>query len=157
MPSGDAFEVQSAMKTIEIDWVEEWLADQERRASAPRRAVVPHTPGDAAKVEEMFDMLDPVKKPTVVKAGPVAASDPALSFEDVLDEPPVSAAVEDVVERPIVDRTMDDTFDEPMDDAEGGSADRALSSVEDLYEAFKRLEQQLDTISDSLQTYSQHP
>lgn len=37
------------------------------------------------------------------------------------------------------------------------SADRALRSVEDLYEAFKRLEQQLGTISDSLQTYNQRP
>jgi hypothetical protein len=32
-----------------------------------------------------------------------------------------------------------------------------LSNVEELYEAFKRLEQQLGSITDSLQTYNPHP
>lgn len=206
-----------SLKPVSVDRVAEWLASQDRPTGAPRLAVTPHSAIEAAKVEEMFDMLDPVKKsdmspvPTVpvretahdendffaffakVDADPkaaapiapvapiapsaaiaaVAPSDP-LSFEDVLDEPQIPVVVQQtvvevpqvipevpqvVVEVPQV--VVEDLIEEPVSDSvnemAADSSQDPLTSMDDLYEAFKRLEQQLDTISDSLQTYNQHP
>ena len=132
------------MKSIEIDWVEEWLADQERRAGASHEAVVPQIPATVEKVEEMFDMLDPAKRSDQSPAPvPQAASnddDVHSFFSEIAAEPKTAAPV-----APIAPEALEE------------SSDDALSSVDDLYEAFKRLEQQLDTISESLQTYTQHP
>ena len=193
-----------SLKPVSVDRVAEWLASQERSTGAPRLAVTPHCAIEAAKVEEMFDMLDPVKKSDmspvatvpvretahdendffaffakidgepkaaapiapIAPSAAVAPSDP-LSFEDVLDEPQIPVVVQQtVVEGPQVipevpQVVVEDVIEETVDDSvHGMAADPAqdpLTSMDDLYEAFKRLEQQLDTISDSLQTYNQHP
>lgn len=170
-----------SLKPVSVDRVAEWLASQERPTGAPRLAVAPPSASDAEKVEEMFDMLDPVKKsdmspaPAPVRepahdehdfyaffseieeAKPIApiapvapaAPDDPLSFEDVLCEPQAPIAVQQAV--------VEDVVEEPVEEAAVDSPDDPLASMDDLYDAFKRLEQQLDTISDSLQTYNQHP
>lgn len=192
-----------SLKPVSVDRVAEWLASQERPTGAPRLAVAPHSSVEAEKVEEMFDMLDPVEsnmapaaatvsmreraddehdfyaffsdieeaKPvtapiasafappsqTAMADKPVAPSDP-LSFEDVLSEPQVPIVVQQaVVEDVIVEAVIDEPADEAVEEMAVESPDDPLTSMEDLYEAFKRLEQQLDTISDSLQTYNPHP
>jgi hypothetical protein len=88
----------------------------------------------------MFDMLDPISP---VKTARITAQKEADDFYAFFGEEdlqlPIAAAV----------------YVSPSDLE--ASSESALSSVEELYEAFKRLEQQLGTITDSLQTYSPHP
>lgn len=195
-----------SLKPVSVDRVAEWLASQERPTGAPRLAVTAHSSADAEKIEEMFDMLDPVKKSGMSPApaaerepardkgdfyaffaeienakpsasafapvapsasasappsqlatadrpiGPVTPSNP-LSFEDVLDEPEMPV----VVQQPVVEAVIEEPVDDSVEDVAVGSSEDVLASMDDLYEAFKRLEHQLDTISDSLQTYNQHP
>ena len=180
-----------SLKPVSVDRVAEWLASQERPTGAPRLAVAPHSAAEAEKVEEMFDMLDPVRKsdmphaPTretahdesdfyaffseIEEAKPIApasvltsqtamahrpaASGDALSFEHVLDEPQMPV----LVQQPVAEDVIEEPVDDVVDDVAADSSEDPLASMDDLYEAFKRLEQQLDTISDSLQTYNQHP
>jgi hypothetical protein len=171
-----------SLKPVSVDRVAEWLATQEHVTGAPCRSLVAHSAADADMVEEMFDQLDPagpVKTPGVTAQKeaddfyaffaeedlqlPVAA---AVHAEPI-EQPPVAQVVSPVEVTPCIHEAevvqhVDEMADvRHMDDGDGitleTSSDRALSNVEELYEAFKRLEQQLGTITDSLQTYNPHP
>ena len=187
-----------SLKPVSVDRVAEWLASQERPTGAPRLAVAQHSAVEAEKVEEMFDMLDPVHKPGISAqrsdAAPVAVAAPLPAttqddndfyafFAEVVEEPaPVPVVVQQtvvqqtmveqtmveqtmieqtMVQQTVVDEIIEPLIEEPADDSVEEvaveSSEDPLASMENLYEAFKRLEQQLDTISDSLQTYNQHP
>ena len=208
-----------SLTPVSVDRVAEWLATQERATGAPRLSVVPHSAAEAAKVEAMFDMLDPigpVKTPstTVQKEAddfyaffaeqdlqlPIAAAVHAPPSETLshaddtedlwhLDEAEVAQPVEGpamVIAQPsipvepvehveqmppvqpvqLVELVLPVEQVQPVQQAQYVDqteedlevpSERALSNVEELYEAFKRLEQQLGTITDSLQTYNPHP
>ena len=213
-----------SLKPVSVDRVAEWLTSQERATGAPRLSVASHNAVDAAQVEEMFDMLDPIGP---VKTSNITAQKEAddfyafFSHQDV--QLPVAAAVDVRPSEALSERSDSDDMwhvdeaefaqpvqiaaqpvetvvqpveiaaqpvevvvqtapmpvvterfvpvepvqdiaemrpvpevDEIEEDLEASSG-RALSNVEELYEAFKRLEQQLGTITDSLQTYNPHP
>lgn len=159
---------------VSADRVAEWLATQERGTVAPSLSVVAHSAAEAALVEEMFDQLDPVGP---VKTPAMTAQTEANDFSEFFEQDdlqaPIAAAAHVEQQKDAwhtaepediwgVNETEDAPQDVPEVDQEEDAAldtssERALSSVEDLYEAFKRLEQQLGTITDSLQTYNPHP
>ena len=228
-----------SLKPVSVDRVAEWLTSQERVTGAPRLSVVSHNAVDAAQVEEMFDMLDPigpVKTPNITAQKEADDFNTFFSDQDVqlpvaaaahvrpseapsdqsdsddmwhLDEAEVAQPVQiaaqpaetvvqpaEMIVQPvemfvqpveiaaepvqilvqpapmpvvvaerfvavepvqyIAEMGPASHVDEIEEDLEA-SSDRALSNVEELYEAFKRLEQQLGTITDSLQTYNPHP
>lgn len=221
-----------SLQPVSVDRVAEWLTSQERAHGAPRLSVGSHNAVDAAQVEEMFDMLDPIApvktpKMTAQKEAddfhtffsdqdlqlPVAAAVHVRPYEALsqrsggddmwhADEAEVAQPVQIAVQRvetvvqpaeivvqpveiaaPPVEIVVQPAsmpvvvaqrfvavepvphiaemrpmphVDETEEDLEA-SSDGALSNVEELYEAFKRLEQQLGTITDSLRTYNPHP
>jgi len=136
---------------VSADPVAEWLATEERLAGPTRlRAAIPSAAVDPERVEEMFDRLDPVR-PSRGAAALKELSDFYAFFGKEHVQAP-AAAKPSIAERDASGASGEIEWT-PLE----ASAGRALSSVEELYEAFKRLEQQLETISESLQTYSQHP
>jgi hypothetical protein len=140
-----------SLKPASTDRVAEWLDTQENAAGAPRMSATLRSAPEAEKVEQMFDLLDPVTK---ADASPVAAratapredNDFYAFFAEVAEEAKAPAAVEPI-------EAIATVAPDSEDDADA----QAMMSMDELYEAFKRLEEQLDTISDSLQTYTQRP
>jgi hypothetical protein len=149
-----------SLKPLSDDRVAEWLASQENPATLKLAPIVPGSAeianAAADPVEDFFDRLEPTETQTRAnwdtKIGPAAndfyaffAEDDASiperdeSVERWIDEPAVVAIVEPVPvpEPPPVVQAV--TISAPLED----SVDRALTNVEDLYDAFKRLEEQL--------------
>ena len=106
-------------------------------------------------------MLDEPQVPVVVQQTVVEVTRTVVEVPQVVVEVPqvVVEVPQVVVEVPQV--VVEEVIEEPVDDSVNemavDSSHDPLTNMDDLYEAFKRLEQQLDTISDSLQTYNQHP
>jgi hypothetical protein len=106
----------------------------------------------AQPVETVVQPVEIIVQPVEIVAHPVEivvqqAPMPVVAAQQFVAMEPVQYVAE---MRPVPH------VDEIDEDVEA-SSDGALSNVEELYEAFKRLEQQLGSITDSLQTYNPHP
>jgi len=154
-----------ALEPVDTDRVAQWLVSQEKATpalkvapAAPLVSLTPMTPvapqhREPAAVEAFFDQLDAAAPASVRHEAKSEPQEDFYSFfsekpvvEDALTEewlseeesPEASAAMESLADdRVVAEETR--SIGTPLE----ASVDRALTNVEDLYDAFKRLEQQL--------------
>lgn len=161
-----ALSTSDVLEPVDTDRVAQWLVSQEKKthalkvaSAAPLVSLTPLTSmtpvaqqhREPAAVEEFFDQLDaavPVRREAKVE--------PHEDFYSFFSENPVveEALTEEWFseeESPGASEAMESLADDLFSAEEPRSAgtpleasvDRALTNVEDLYDAFKRLEQQL--------------
>lgn len=153
-----------ALEPVDTDRVAQWLVSQEKATpalkvapAAPLASLAPMTPvaeqhREPSAVEDFFDQLDAA--PASVRHE--SKSEPKEDFYSFFSEKPVveealteewlsedeSAEASEAMESLAEDRVVAEeprSAGTPLE----ASVDRALTNVEDLYDAFKRLEQQL--------------
>jgi len=160
-----ALSTPDVLEPVDADRVAQWLVSQEKATPGPKVApVMPQAPPaplapvahqhrEPASVEDFFDQLDAVSVPVRAES----KIEPQEDFYSFFSEKPV--VVEEALTEEWLSEEESPEASEAMESLAGdrfvaeaprsagtpleASVDRALTNVEDLYDAFKRLEQQL--------------